>query len=208
MKIQCMLAGILLVSSAVASADVLYSTDGTATPGFFSSNGASSTSSIYHAFQFTIGAGDGGVLSELVVAGESSTGFTETFDILSDDAGSLGTVLDTVDLTIDGDSVSRLYTGTPASSLTLDAGTTYWIEAASPSGSDSFFWLQANPIVNATEYSSARAGTFPDQPSEAFALLSTPAILSTPEPATWLLLLPGLLALAFYATRRSRRAIR
>jgi len=63
----------------------------------------------------------------------------------------------------------RLYTGAPASSLTLVAGSTYWIEAASPSGSDSFFWLEADPITATTEYSAS--GAFPGQSSDAFALL-------------------------------------
>jgi hypothetical protein len=198
-----LLAGFLLVSSAVASADVLYSTDGTATPGYFPSNGSVSNSSVFHAFQFTVGAGNGGVLSTLVVAGQSTTGFTETFDILSDKSGQLGSILDTIPVAVTGDGVSRLYSATPTSSLTLVAGTTYWIEAASPSGSDSFFWLEADPVTTTTEYSSARTGTFPDQPSEAFALLDAPATSSAPEPATWLLLLPCLLSLVFYRARRT-----
>jgi hypothetical protein len=207
MKINYLLAGVLLISSAVASADVLYSTDGTTTPGFFPSNGSSSTSSVYHAFQFTIGAGGGGVLNELVVAGESSTSFAENFEILSDNSGQLGTVLDTIQVAATGDGVSRLYSATSATGLTLVASTTYWIEAASPSGSDSFFWLEANPITSATEYSSARTGTFPDQPSAAFALLDTSPASSTPEPATWLLFLPGLLLFVFHRVHRSRQAI-
>ena len=93
---------------------------------------------------------------------------SETFDILSDNSGNLGSLLATIPVPVIGDSVSRLYSASPATSLTLVAGTTYQIEAASPSGSDSFFWLQANPIGTATEFSSARSGTLPGQPSEAF----------------------------------------
>ncbi|HLK64026.1 MAG TPA: choice-of-anchor R domain-containing protein [Bryobacteraceae bacterium] len=189
--------GLLGTTAAVSSAGVIYSTDGTATPGFFPLNGAASTSSVFHAFQFTVGAGDGGALDELVVAGQSSTGFTETFDILSDDSGSIGSLLDTIPVTVTGDGVSRLYSASPATSLTLVAGTTYWLEATSPSGSDSFLWLEADPIVNTTEFSSARTGTFPDQPSEAFALLDAPAASGVPEPATCLLSLFCILPLAY-----------
>lgn len=197
--------GLLSITAAVSSAGVIFSTNGTATPGFFPSNGALSTSSAFHAFQFTVGAGDGGVLDELVVAGQSSTGFTETFDILSDDSGSIGSLLDTIPVTVTGDGVSRLYSASPGTSLTLVAGTTYWIEAASPSGSDSFFWLEADPIATATEVSSSSAGTFPDQSSEAFALLDAPAVSSVPEPGTWLLSLSCFLSLALRQAHRSRR---
>jgi len=162
------LVGLLNTTAAISCAGVIFPTDGTATPGFFPSNGAVSASSVFHAFQFTVGAGTGGVLSQLVVAGQSSTTFTETFDILSDNSGNLGSLLATIPVPVIGDSVSRLYSASPATSLTLVAGTTYRIEAASPSGSDSFFWLQANPIGTATEFSSARSGTLPGQPSEAF----------------------------------------
>ena len=196
--------GLLSMTAAVSSAGVIFSTDGTATPGFFPSNGSLSDSSVFHAFQFTVGAGDGGVLDELVVAGQSSTGFTETFDILSDVSGNIGSLLDTVPITVTGDGVSRLYSASPASSLTLVAGSTYWIEATSPTGSDSFFWLQADPIVTATEVSSAREGTFPDQSSEAFALLDAPAVSDVPEPATWVLSLSCLLPLAVRRARRAR----
>ncbi len=196
--------GLLSATAAILSAGVIFSTDGTATPGFFPSNGSSSTSSVFHAFQFTVGAGDGGVLDEVVVAGQASTGFAETFDILSDNSGSLGSLLDTIPVTVTGDGVSRLYSASPGTSLTLIAGTTYWIEAASPSGSDSFFWLQADPIVTAAEFSSA-TGTFPDQSSEAFALLDAPAASGVPEPATWLFSLSCFLPLAVCQARRSRR---
>lgn len=187
--------GLLSLTAVVSPAGVIFSTDGTATPGFFPSNGSVSSSSVFHAFQFTVGAGQGGVLDKLVVAGQSNTGFTETFDILSDNAGSRGSLLDTIPVTVTGDSVSRLYSANPATSLTLVAGTTYWIEAGSPSGSDSFFWLEADPIVTLTEFSSA-TGTFPGQPAAAFALLDAPATSGVPEPATWLLALSCLLPLA------------
>jgi hypothetical protein len=194
--------GLLSATSGISSANVIFSTSGTATPGFFPSNGAVSNSSVFHAFQFTVAAGNGGVLDELVVAGLSSGAFTETFRILSDNAGGLGSVLATIPIPVSADGVSRLYSAHPATSLTLVAGTTYWIEAASPSGSDWFEWLQADPIVTATEYSSARTGTFPGQPSEAFALLDAPPPSATPEPATWLLALSCLLP---FAGSRSRR---
>ncbi len=197
--------GLLSITASISSAGVIFSTDSTATPGFFPSNGTDNTSSVFHAFQFTVGAGNGGVLNQLVVAGQSGTDFTETFDILSDDVGSPGSVLDTVPETVTGDGVSRLYSASPATSLTLIAGTTYWIEAASPSGSDAFLWLEANPIVNTTEVSSARTGTFPDQPSAAFALLSAPAAPGVPEPGTWLLSLGCFLPLVVRQVRQSRR---
>ena len=62
------LVGLLNTTAAISCAGVIFSTDGTATPGFFPSNGAVSVSSFFHAFQFTVGAGNGGVLSQLVVA--------------------------------------------------------------------------------------------------------------------------------------------
>ena len=199
--------GLLSITGAVSSAGVIFSTDGTATPGFFPSNGTFNTSSVFHAFQFTVGAGDGGVLDELLVAGQSGTGFTETLDILSDNSGNPGSLLDTIPVPLTGDGVSRLYSASPATSLTLVAGTTYWIEAASPSGSDSFFWLEANPILTATEFSST-SGTFPGQPSAAFALLDVPAASGVPEPATWLLSLSCFIPLAVRQARgRAEMAI-
>jgi hypothetical protein len=126
-------------------------------------------------------------------------------DIPSDDSGSIGSLLDTIPVSVTGDGVSRLYSASPAASLTLVAGTTYWIEAASPSGSDSFFWGEADPVVTASEFSSARTGTFPDQSSEAFALLDAPAAFGVPDPATWLLSLSCLLPLAVRQACRSRR---
>jgi len=197
-------AGLLSISAAVAPASVIFSTDGTATPGFFPSNGTSNTSAVFHAFQFMVGAGNGGVLDQMAVAGQSTTAFTETFEILSDNAGVLGSLLDTIPIAVTGDGVSRLYSASPASSLTLVGGTTYWLEATSPSGSDAFFWPEANPIVNTSEFSSA-SGTFPGQPSAAFALLSAPANSGVPEPATWLLSLSGFLSLVLFQARRSRR---
>jgi hypothetical protein len=194
--------GLLSITGAVSSAGVIFSTSGTATPGFFPSNGSSNTSSIFHSFQFTVGAGSGGVLDELVVAGQSITGFTETFDILSDNSGNPGSLIDTISIPVTGDGVSRLYSASPASSLTLVAGTPYWVEATSPSGSDSFFWLEANPILNTSEFSSA-SGTFPGQPSAAFALLDATA--SIPEPAAWLLSLSCFIPLAVRQARRLRR---
>ena len=65
--------------------------------------------------------------------------------------------------------------------------------------------LEADPIVTATEFSGARTGTFPDQSSEAFALLDAPAASGVPEPATWLLSLSCFLPLAVRQVRRSRR---
>jgi len=201
MKKILLVVGLLSITGAVSSAGVIFSTDGTATPGFFPSNGNSNTSSVFHAFQFTVAAGNGGVLDKLVVAGQSSTGFTETFEILSDSSGNPGSLLVTVPVLVTGDSVSRLYTASPAASLTLVAGNTYWIEATSPSGSDTFFWLQANPNFSATEFSSA-SGRFAGQPSSAFALLDAGAVSGVPEPATWLLPLSCFVPLAARRTRR------
>ena len=195
---------LLSVTGAVSSASVIFSTDGTATPVFFPSNGTSSTSAVFHAFQFTVGAGNGGLLDELVVAGQSSTGFTETFDILNDNSGNPGSLLTTVLVPVTGDGVSRLYSASPSTSLTLVAGTPYWVEAASPSGSDSFFWLEANPILNTTEFSSA-SGTFTGQPSSAFALVAAAPTSGVPEPATWLLSLSCLIP---FAVRKARGGFR
>ena len=197
---------LLCASVAIASAGVIYSTDGTATPGFFPSNGSTSTSSGYHAYQFTVAAGQGGVVDELVVPGQTSTAFTETFYVLSDSSGSIGSILDTFSATAIGDSVSRLYTASPTNHITLVEGTAYWIEAASPSGANAFLWLQADPIATSREYSSF-TGYFNDQPLDGFALLSAPAASGVPEPATWLLS-SGLILLALRSLRRSRHPAR
>ena len=192
-----------IVSSTLASAAVIYSTDGTATPGFFPANGTQSNSSGFHAFQFTIGAGHAGVLDQVLIPGLSSSAFTETVDILSDSSDTIGAVLDTVSISVIGDGVAHLYTGNAANHVTLTAGTKYWIEAASPSGSDFFLWLQASPIVTSREYSSF-SGYFNGQPLEAFALLEADPT-GTPEPATWLLSLSCVAPLALCSRYRSRR---
>ena len=193
------LIGILAIS---ASAGVIFSTDGTATPGFFPSSGSTSSSSVFHAFEFTVAPGQGGALGQIVVAGVSSTAFTETVDIFSNTSGTIGSLLDSASLTTVGDSVTRLYTGTATNGVTLVAGTSYWIEVASPTGSDAILWAEASPIATSNEYSSA-TGYFSGQPFGAFALLTAPAPPSIPEPATWLLSLPVLASLALL--RRKQR---
>lgn len=186
---------LILVLSLSASAGVIFSTDGTATPGFFPSAGSVSNSSVFHAFEFTVASGQGGALGQIVVAGGSSTAFTETVDIFSNSSGAIGSLLDSASLAIVGDSVTRLYTGTAANGATLVAGTSYWIEVASPSGSNAILWAEASPVATTNEYSSA-TGYFSGQPSAAFAVLTAPTAPSIPEPATWLLSLPVLASLA------------
>ena len=192
------LACLLIVSAHLAQAGVLYSTDGTATPGFFPSNGSTSTSVVYHAFQFT--ATTGGVFDELVTAAGADTAFTATFYLRADSSGSLGSILDTVSIPLLGDGTGHMYTASSTNHVTLTAGTKYWIEAVS--GAGSYNWLQADPVTASREYSSV-SGYFNDQGMSAFALLETPATSGVPEPGTWTLVGVGLLPLL--RLKRSRR---
>ena len=61
--------GILTLIPVLASAGIIYSTDGTGAPGFYPANGSSSTSSVFHSFQFFVAPGQGGVLDQVVLAG-------------------------------------------------------------------------------------------------------------------------------------------
>lgn len=193
---------VALLTGPVAKAGVIFSTNGTETPTFFPANGSTSVSSIFHAFQFTVAAGAGGPVGQLVTAGLFDTPFTETFEILSDSSGRLGSVLDTFSVAGKGDEVGRLYTANSTTHVTLVAGTSYWLEALSPSGQNAFLWLQANPIVTSREYSSV-TGYFNDQPNSAFALL-TASQQPVPEPATLYLAAIGFAGLSIARRRRQR----
>jgi hypothetical protein len=184
MRNTLILTSLICLASSAASAGVIFSTDGTAAPGFFPLSGTSSASGIYHAFQFTVGAGQGGTFDQLVTAGRASGTFSETFSIFDDAAGNIGTLIDDVTIPlIDG--VSQLYTGNATNHVTLVSGSTYWLQADSPAGSDSLAWLQDSSFATAREFSSA-TGYFNGQPTVAFALLQNdPA--SVPEPGTWAL---------------------
>jgi len=189
-----------------AKADVIFSTNATTTPTFYPANGSTSTSSVFHAFQFTVAPGDGGVLGTLVTAGAffGSSNFSETFEILSNASGTLGSVLDTLSVTGSADSVGRLYTASSTTHVELVAGVSYWLAALSPGGSNEFLWLEADPVVSAREYSSV-SGYFDGQPSAAFALV-TKAPESVPEPATLYLIGSGLAALGIARRRHSAPA--
>jgi hypothetical protein len=194
-------AGLLCVASWMAQAGVIFTTS-TNPPGFFPSNGSTSTSSVYHAFQFTVGAGQGGTFDELITAGLANGVFSQTFSVFDDAAGSIGSLIDEVSITtVDG--VSQLYTGTATNHVVLLDGFTYWLQADSPTGSNAILWLQDTGSSTTREFSSS-TGYFNGQPFSAFALLQNdPA--GVPEPGTWVL---SLALLALVPARRLLRPVR
>jgi hypothetical protein len=199
MRNTLILTSLVCLASSVASAGVIFSTDGTASPSFFPLNGASSTSAVYHAFQFTVGAGQGGTFDQLVTGVKASGTFSATFSIFNDSAGSIGSLIDGVTIPlIDG--VSQLYTGNATNHVTLASGSTYWLAADLTTGGNSLLWLQDSSLPTAREFSSA-SGYFNGQPATAFALLQNdPA--SVPEPGTWTLCF---CALALFPAKRLLR---
>jgi hypothetical protein len=204
MNIRCKLGSLLLAGTLVAQAGIIFSTDGTATPGFFPSFGTGSDNTTFsHANQFTVGAGDGGVLGQLITAGSTEGGgpFTETFSLFTDNGNTIGTLIDTIDVNVDA--TGQLLTGNSTTNPFLVDGGTYWLEAGlTPAAGENFFWLESNPPVGAARWYSSVSGYFSGQPFEAFALVTAS---DTPEPSSLWLLFAALPALAVVRKRAKIR---
>jgi hypothetical protein len=207
MKIRLLLPALIVAGAVAAHAEVIFSSDGTATPddtrGFTGSNGLS-----YHADQFTLGSGDGGVLSELVAGGFSLLGnaFTESFYLFTDNSNTIGTLIDTLNVSVpSGDGTTpQLLTASSTGNPALVDGGTYWLEAGPTNDPGNFFeWtFGADSGTDPNWYSSA-TGYFPNVlPYNTFALLSAPA--DTPEPSTSWLLLGALSVVPLFRRARCR----
>lgn len=206
---QCaiILAGLVLASLAEAGT-ILYSTDGTATPGYDSGAGYGSyAGSNSTAALFTASAS--GTLDDIVVAA-SSVGngtFAESIELRQDNSGTPGTVIDTFSVTFPNS--PALVTGTSTSNPSIVSGQSYWLEEAIPPSAVAA-WFVASPAVSGT----VRASTTNDGPWQAtcpqcngdlpaFALIAQTA--TVPEPSTVELSLGALLLMMAMRMRCRRR---
>lgn len=198
---------------AARAGSILFSTDGTATPGFNSGPGYGSYGgSNSTAAEFV--AASSGILSMIdVAAGTIGNGsYDETFELRDNNGGLPGTVIDTIKVALT-DSVG-MATGNSSLNPMLTAGQTYWLEATEPSIA-LVGWNLANPGVTGTvragvSNDSAWETTCPpcngDLPSFSLIAASTAA---TPEPGTAavsLAAIVGMAGLARLSLRKSGRS--
>jgi hypothetical protein len=168
----------LLLFPAIASVQagtILYSTDGTATPGFTLSEGSGGLP------------GDGGTRAVAFVptaSGEVSTlvaplsqgSPTAVFQLFTDAAGAPGTMIDEFDFVVPSTAVGgqgvELLTAPSTMSAGLSAGSTYWLES-----DPKVFWFGSSPAVFGMAWTTGGA-IYPYSQLGAF------AITSVPEPAS------------------------
>lgn len=168
-----------------ASASIIYSSDGTATPGFTNTAGFGGPFAPNVAMRFV--ASTSGVLSTItvplsMVAPNSSV----VFQLLADMGGAPGVVLDSFTFTVPGS--PTLLTANSTSHPLLTAGAAYWIESGWTM-QQRVLWFDANPVASGTVWSST-GGVETDQALAAFALQSATQV---PEPSEGVLFAAGLL---------------
>jgi hypothetical protein len=195
-----LLLGLLLPLTALAT-PIFYSTNGTTTP--TSTPGGSWVASTtvggaVVSVEMQFSSGLTGVLDS-IVAPLSASVSDVTFLLRSDAAGFAGAVMDTftfhaVTATL------QLLTASSTNHPTLNAGTTYWLEALAPisAGNDSINWyFTSPPVMGTVEVENPIPAVLTGQQISAFAVLGA----DVPEPSTlWTVAL--LLALLTVIHRR------
>ena len=155
---------------------VLFSTDGTATPGF-NASGALSLS-LNHLEEIQFSATTTGTIGSLVIAAETDPATTQAFDILTDNAGTPGTLIDIISIVVPGGNIPAEISGNSTMNGALIAGNIYWISPEAQTGNVS--WIVASPPVNLLQFFNNQP-FFGVQPAGAFALVSS---ASVPEPGS------------------------
>jgi hypothetical protein len=130
-----------------------------------------------------------------------------TVALMSSTAGVPGTVLETMSLSVAG-ATATLYTVTSTVNTVLYANTNYWL-AADVSGTSDMTWMennqgQTNHLAFQTDSASTGLSawtTAPGNPDIAYAVYSIPV----PAPSSASLFGVGIVALAGYRIRRTRR---
>lgn len=176
---------------------IIFSTDGTATPGVNAGGADSLQSGHLEEIQFV--ASSTGVLGSLAVVMESPTNIVENFDIVTDNGGNPGTVIDVIPIALSFTQPNApvQFTGFSTLNPLLTAGAAYWVspEAPVPSAIQTE-WMSANPTINLQTYFN-NSPFFGPQPAPAFALIAAP------EPAAWTLLAIGLCGLPLLGQKRA-----
>ena len=138
----------LFALASLSRASLIYSTDGTAAPGFNSGAGYGSyVGSNSTAAMFV--AASSGILSDIVVAA-SSVGngtFQENIELRLDNSGVPGTVIDTIAITVPNS--PALVTGISTSNPSLIAGQKYWLEDTEPPTAV-VGWHLSSPAISGT----------------------------------------------------------
>ena len=198
----------LLVMAGTASAGILFSTDGTATPGFNTGPNAygayANPGGDAEAAKFV--ATSSGILSFLEIAADTGGNgtFQENFELRLDNGGVPGTVIDTIAVNLPNSPM--LVSGNSTSHPALTAGQAYWLEDTIPPTALVGMRLSSPGVSGVVLGSSTNNGPWESVcPScggllPAFALVSQDA--ATPEPSTGALSIGVfLLACVFYASR-------
>lgn len=194
-----------LVAVLSAQASLLYSTDGTLVPGFSTGGGYGGPSSPDVATRFiattsgTVSAAIAPLSSRLQLNSSSIT-----FELLTDAGGTPGVLLDTFFFTAPPITVPATALEVAASTTdapVLNAGTPYWLEALMVATPPTSFplWFEASPTLNGTVWSSTGGVNSDFLP--AFAIQG----VATPEPATWTLIPPAIMALGLIRSMGNRR---
>jgi hypothetical protein len=197
----------LFALASLSHAGLIYSTDGTATPGFNSGPGYGSYAGSNSTAAMFVAASSG-LLEDIVVAVSSVDGgtFQENIELRLDNAGVPGTVIDTIAITIPNS--QQLVTGLSASHPTLTAGQAYWLEDTVPPTALVGWYLSSPPISGAVRASTGNDGPWQATCPSCSGVLPAFALNSqateVPEPASSEGILVSMLAMiALRATLRN-----
>lgn len=152
----------LIASSPAANADVIYDNLGTIFPGnYYFSNGAG------YAFQFTAGSTAYASSVDAALIANGASAVTVTMKLYSDSgSNTVGTLLETFQLTSDVFPDVNPVTASMSGSTLLTSGTKYWLEATATPG---VYWYTSNNSVAGTyaffntssyEYANSTMGAF------------------------------------------------
>ena len=163
------------------SGAILYSTDGTASPGFSTVAGytAQRAGAVTNAFAMQFTPAVTGTLDSITVAVISlTTGITtDNFLLTTDSSGKPGSTIETIAVALSAS--NALQTGTSALHPLLTAGTLYWLEIAAPATNGNVRWDLTSPVVSGKGWNSLSDATTTESLA-AFELSGT----TTPEPGT------------------------
>jgi hypothetical protein len=176
-----------------AKGTILYSTDGTASPGFSAASGSTASRStgttLAFAMEFTPTIT--GTLDSISVDIVSLTAGITTIDFLvtTSSGGVPGATLDTIHVPLTTSNALEIANSNNHPLLT--AGTLYWLEITPPATNGNVRWDLASPGKSGTSWNSS-SNTPVSGNLDAFELTGTP----TPEPATLLFAACGLACIA------------